>query len=151
MYTLLVPLWLSFKCRPVPLFARSIGYRVVFTHVLPPVLIHRLFRHSSRELHTSPLCKTSLLPEVVYTESKWAKMLVIACFSWRRLLHKINSKYSSKQPVIVYNLVAFAFIIAARARIFKPLRNPGIDSKEPISLGCVAWRAGATTLFLLGS
>jgi hypothetical protein len=29
-----------------------------------------------------------------------------------------------------------------RARIFKLLRNPTIDSKEPIPPGCVAWRAG---------
>jgi hypothetical protein len=32
-----------------------------------------------------------------------------------------------------------------RARIFKLLRSPGIDSNEPISPGCVAWRAGTTT------
>jgi hypothetical protein len=29
--------------------------------------------------------------------------------------------------------------------------NPRIDSKEPILPGCVAWRAGTTTLFLLCS
>ncbi len=29
------------------------------------------------------------------------------------------------------------------ARIFKHLRSPGIDSKEPILPGCVVWRAGA--------
>jgi hypothetical protein len=38
-----------------------------------------------------------------------------------------------------------------RARIFKLLRSPRIDSKEPIPLGCVAWRAGTTTLLLFGS
>ncbi len=38
-----------------------------------------------------------------------------------------------------------------RARIFKLLRNTRIDSKEPIPPGCVAWQAGTTTLFLLGS
>jgi hypothetical protein len=31
------------------------------------------------------------------------------------------------------------------ARIFKLLRSPRIDSKEPIPPGCVAWRAGTTT------
>ncbi len=31
-----------------------------------------------------------------------------------------------------------------RARIFKLLRSPRIDSKEPIPLGCVAWRAVTT-------
>jgi hypothetical protein len=40
---------------------------------------------------------------------------------------------------------------ATRARIFKLLRSPRIDSKELIPLGCGAWRAGTTTLFLLGS
>ncbi len=34
---------------------------------------------------------------------------------------------------------------------FKLIRSPRIDSKEPIPLGCVACRAGTTTLFLLGS
>ena len=38
-----------------------------------------------------------------------------------------------------------------RARIFKLIRSSRIDSKEPIPPGCVAWRAGTTTLFLLGS
>jgi hypothetical protein len=31
------------------------------------------------------------------------------------------------------------------------LRGPRIDSKESIPPGCVAWWAGTTTLFLLGS
>jgi hypothetical protein len=29
--------------------------------------------------------------------------------------------------------------------------SPRIDSKEPIPPGCVDWRAGTSTLFLLGS
>ncbi len=37
------------------------------------------------------------------------------------------------------------------ARIFKVLRSPRINFKEPIPPGCVAWRAGTITLFLLGS
>ncbi len=37
-----------------------------------------------------------------------------------------------------------------RARIFKLLRSPRFKSKEPITPGCVAWRAGTTTLFLIG-
>jgi hypothetical protein len=40
---------------------------------------------------------------------------------------------------------------AARARIFKLIRGPRIDSKESITLAYVAWQAGTTTLFLLGS
>ncbi len=31
-----------------------------------------------------------------------------------------------------------------RARIFKLIRSPRIDSKEPVPPGCVAWRAGTT-------
>ncbi len=38
-----------------------------------------------------------------------------------------------------------------RARIFKLLRSPRIDSKEPIPPAHVAWRAGTTTLFVLNS
>ncbi len=34
-----------------------------------------------------------------------------------------------------------------RARIFKLLRNPRIDSKDYIPPAYVAWRAGTTTLF----
>jgi hypothetical protein len=40
---------------------------------------------------------------------------------------------------------------AYRGRIFKLLRSPKIDSKESITLAYVAWQAGKTTLFLLGS
>ncbi len=38
-----------------------------------------------------------------------------------------------------------------RARIFKLIRSPRIDSKEPVPPECVAWRAVTTTLFLQGS
>jgi hypothetical protein len=34
---------------------------------------------------------------------------------------------------------------------FQTFEEPRIDSKEPIPSGCVAWRVGTTTLFLLGS
>ncbi len=37
------------------------------------------------------------------------------------------------------------------ALISKHVRSPGIDSKESIPPAYVAWRAGATTLFPLGS
>ncbi len=39
----------------------------------------------------------------------------------------------------------------SRARIFKRLCIPGIDSKEWNPPAYVAWRAGTITLFLLGS
>ncbi len=38
-----------------------------------------------------------------------------------------------------------------RARIFKHLWSPGIDSKEWVQPAYVAWRAGTITLFLLGA
>jgi hypothetical protein len=38
-----------------------------------------------------------------------------------------------------------------RARTFKCLWGPGIDSKESIPPAYLAWRAGTITLFLLGS
>jgi hypothetical protein len=39
----------------------------------------------------------------------------------------------------------------SRVRILKLLRSPGIDSKESIPPAYVAWRAGTTTLLILGS
>jgi hypothetical protein len=51
------------------------------------------------------------------------------------------------------NFCFVTFIIrpAYRARIFKLLRSPRIDSKVSIPAAYVAWRAGTTTLFLLNS
>ncbi len=42
-------------------------------------------------------------------------------------------------------------LISGRARIFKLLQSPRIDSKEQIPPGWAAWRVGTTTLFLVGS
>ncbi len=38
-----------------------------------------------------------------------------------------------------------------RARIFKRLWSPGIDSQELIPPAYLAWRAGTITLFLLSA
>jgi hypothetical protein len=43
------------------------------------------------------------------------------------------------------------FIKKTRARIFKLLRSPRMDSKESVPPAYVAWWAGTSTLFLLGS
>jgi hypothetical protein len=43
------------------------------------------------------------------------------------------------------------YIHMCRARIFKRLSSPGIDSKASILPAYVAWRAGTKTLFLLGA
>jgi hypothetical protein len=45
----------------------------------------------------------------------------------------------------------FLNIVIYRARIFKRLWSPGIDSKASIPPAYVAWRAGTITLFLLGA
>ncbi len=46
----------------------------------------------------------------------------------------------------------YTYCTHTRDGIFKLLRSPGkIDSKESILPACVAWRAGTTNLFLLGS
>jgi hypothetical protein len=42
-------------------------------------------------------------------------------------------------------------VTGIRARIFKRLWSPGIDSKEWIPPAYVAWRTGTITLFLLGA
>jgi hypothetical protein len=50
-----------------------------------------------------------------------------------------------------YSHVVFFMCGMYRARIFKRLWSPGIDSKAPIPPAYVAWRAGTITLFLLGA
>ncbi len=59
-----------------------------------------------------------------------------------------------KQEGEVYiEYVAFVHLILGGGRdgIFELLSSPGIDSKESIPPAYVAWRAGTTTLYLLGS
>ncbi len=48
-------------------------------------------------------------------------------------------------------MIAYQHKFSVSAGVFKLLKSPGIDSKESITLAYVAWRAGTTTLFLLGS
>ncbi len=59
-------------------------------------------------------------------------------------------------PVAVITLMELNVLglykkVKSRESIFKLLRSPGIDGKESIPSADVAWRAGTTTLFLLGS
>jgi hypothetical protein len=61
---------------------------------------------------------------------------------------------AQQQDLVVLLFEAFPRyhrIIPSRARIFKLLRAPGIDSKESIPPIYVAWRAGTITLFQIGS
>jgi hypothetical protein len=53
--------------------------------------------------------------------------------------------YSSDAPQRIVTISLY------RARIFKLLKSPRINSKESFRPEYVAWRAGATTLFLFGS
>jgi hypothetical protein len=68
------------------------------------------------------------------------------------MLHKLAESIpgllnSLKIPSLLTNWKGYWFKLEPRARIFKLLRSPRIDSKEPIPPGCVAWRASTTTLF----
>ncbi len=47
--------------------------------------------------------------------------------------------------------IILSFLFTSRARTFKILGSPGIESKESIPPAYVAWRAGTTTLLLLNS
>ncbi len=53
--------------------------------------------------------------------------------------------------LLCFRISLLGIPIEHRARIFKLSMSPGNDSKEPIPPAYVAWRAGTTTLFLLGS
>jgi hypothetical protein len=53
-------------------------------------------------------------------------------------------------PATVIFIIKYK-ILSARARIFKHLWSPGIDSKASIPPAYVAWRAGTIVLFLLGA
>ncbi len=58
--------------------------------------------------------------------------------------HEANIRDEGIPVHVVFNYLS-------RAQIFKLLRSPRIDSKESSTPAYVAWRAGKTTLFLLGS
>jgi hypothetical protein len=67
-----------------------------------------------------------------------------------------NIGLSEKERLAVYATIATVLhtgniTFEVRARIFKRLWSPGIDSKASIPSAYVAWRAGTITLFLLGA
>jgi hypothetical protein len=47
------------------------------------------------------------------------------------------------KPVILFTCL-YSILFESRARIYKRLRSPGIDSEKSIPLAYVAWRAGTT-------
>ncbi len=59
--------------------------------------------------------------------------------------HTTRQPQHPTHPFVFHSLSSLCM---ARARIFKLLRGPGIDSKESIPPAYIAWRAGTTTLFL---
>jgi hypothetical protein len=63
-------------------------------------------------------------------------------------LFSLTGRYDNSIPARFPAPIDCSQIPAHRARIFKFLRNPSIDSNEPIPPGCLAFRAGTTTLFL---
>ncbi len=70
---------------------------------------------------------------------------LIHSFEFRAQISKLlrSPKNDSKEPIPP--------ACVACASILKLLRSPGIHSKKSIPPANVAWRAGTTTLFLLGS
>jgi hypothetical protein len=60
-------------------------------------------------------------------------------------------KFLILQICVITNLLVPSCFCLWSYGIFKLLRNPGIDYKESIPPAYVDWRAGTTTLFLLGS
>jgi hypothetical protein len=75
---------------------------------------------------------------------------------WKKFYSSPNQNSASilEQSIGTRNRVGIGLPYRpSRARICKRLRSPGIDSEETIPpvYEYVAWRAGTTTLFLLGS
>jgi hypothetical protein len=64
-------------------------------------------------------------------------------------LKQIRAVASDCESFLVMN--TYTLRTGYGARILNLFRSPRFDSVEPIPPGCVAWRAGTTTLFLLGS
>ncbi len=62
-----------------------------------------------------------------------------------------QAKHSQDETTKQINRLSHVQTYIYRARIFKRLWSPGIDSKEWIPPAYVAWRAGTITLFLLSS
>jgi hypothetical protein len=85
--------------------------------------------------------------------------LQISCFRWRHFV-SLSSKLIGGpcyRPSETYYIRALSMkkgweaYRTDRARIFKLFRSPRLDSNESIPPAYVGWRAGTTTLFLLGS
>jgi hypothetical protein len=67
-------------------------------------------------------------------------------------LFQLNwAAYHAGPPVSQCVSPVITIVLYTRDGIFKPLRSTGIDSRESIPPAYVAWRAGTTTLLLLGS
>jgi hypothetical protein len=58
---------------------------------------------------------------------------------------------SAENPALSSSTLGEFSFLLVKARIFKLLKSPRINSKESISPTYVAWRTGKTIIFLLGS
>jgi hypothetical protein len=92
-----------------------------------------------------PLCRRSGLLTNEMGGEEWERSQIIRLRSWSSINHSILSGGGGCWGGSVSESILY------RARIFKCLWGPGIDSKEWIPPAYVAWRAGTLTLFLLGS
>ncbi len=73
-------------------------------------------------------------------KKNWQKNSIF--HKWIVYIFCVGSIKKAKEPIIIQEYSLY------KARIFKILRSPGIDSKESIPPAYVAWRAGTITLSL---
>ncbi len=87
----------------------------------------------------------------LHTFTYWMPFAMMHC----RELHEERTNEINNKTLHGYAIFSQNHSIIApsfkQSWYFRLLRSPGIDSKELIPPGYVAWRAGTTTLFLLGS
>jgi hypothetical protein len=77
---------------------------------------------------------------------------IVRNWSWWEHFQKLKTYIMKSALYCTYRTLRNAVqYLDYRARIFKRLWSPGIDSKEWIPPAYVAWRAGTITLFLLGA
>jgi hypothetical protein len=83
-------------------------------------------------------------------------VLLSYCMAMRTVSFRVKKRFPDLQHLVDAGLmredelkVSSHLSLLPRARIFKRLWSPGIDSKALIPPAYVAWRAGTITLFLL--
>ncbi len=92
--------------------------------------------------------EAALFPEKKYITDISFAVQPIFCYKWKASLWLITPPSRTGGTSTIGTRFFGVFL---RARIFKRLWSPGIDSKASIPPAYVAWRAGTITLFLLGA